>query len=198
MTGKQDNDQRPNSAELEEILSGCRAEDSRAQKQLYERYYAYGIAVCLHYGSNREEAEEMLHNGFIRVFENIGQYRGDSSFKSWFRTVIVRSAITYYNRVQKRKNRFTLIRRQWRQEEDKNLALKILEEEDVYLLLQLLTPSYRMALSLFYLEAYTHREIAELLRISEGTSKSNLFKAKRKLAELIEAHYPREYECFKD
>lgn len=186
------------SADLEKILEGCRAEDAQAQKQLYQLFYAYGLSICLHYGSNREEAEEMLHNGFIRVFEKIDQYLGVGSFKSWFRTVVVRSAITYYHGVAKRKRLSTIFQNQWKPQNPNNLALRTLQEEDVYLLLQLLTPAYRMVLSLYFIEGYNHREISDLLNISEGTSRSNLFKAKKKLAALIKTYYPKEYECFKD
>lgn len=187
-----------NSTALEKILAGCRAADSQAQKQLYQHFYAYGLAICLHYGSNREEAEEMLHNGFIRVFERIGQYRGTGNFKAWLRTVIVRSAITYFKKSQKRSKRFTRYREQYQPEKANNFALHALGENDAYLLLQLLTPAYRMVLSLHILEGYTHREISELMGISVGTSKSNLSKAKKKLAELIKTYYPRVYECFND
>lgn len=185
-------------AELDRIIEGCREEDAKAQKSLYKLFYAYGLSICLHYGANREEAEEMLHNGFIQVFEKIGQWRGEGAFKAWFRTVIVRQAINYYNRVQKKKRRLGLFRQQLQPKSTANLAIRQLQEEDVYLLLQHLTPVYRMVLSLHVIEGYTHPEIAALLNISVGTSKSNLHKAKAKLAQMIKTYYPQEYAHFND
>lgn len=186
------------SAELERIIDGCKAEDPQAQKQLYRLFYAYGLSVCLHYANNREEAEEMVHNGFIRVFEHIDQYRAAGEFKAWFRTIIVRSAINYYHRVQKNKRRLASAAPQLLQKNAYNRALKKLAETDAYQLLQGLTPAYRMVISLHVLEGYTHREIAQLLNISVGTSKSNLAKAKAKLAVLMKKYYPHAYESFKD
>ena len=176
--------------ELETVIRNCRKGRRKAQRQLYEHFYSYGLTVCLHYARNREEAEEMLHDGFLRVFDRLDQFRFDGPFRAWFRRIIVHAAIDYYRKHRRQQAEARLIPLP-HGESTENEALARLGEEDAWLILQLLPPAYRMVFNLHVLEGHTHAEIAAELGISVGTSKSNLAKARKKLQKLMGPFFSR-------
>ena len=168
---------------LPEILDGCRNQKPSAQKQLFEAYYSFGINICMRYADNREEAEEMFDDGFMRLLNKISYYDPDQPFDAWFRTVIIRSAIDHYRR-NKSSVAFTDIEEAYNIGYDEGLFER-LSAEEILSVVQLLPPSYRTAFSLHVVDGYTHPEIAQMLGINEGTSRSNLAKARIKLQELL-------------
>ena len=170
--------------ELNQIIKGCQKGRSKAQRKLYYKFYSYGLTVALHYASSREEAEEIVHDGFIKVFNKIPQYRFQGAFRGWFRRIIVHTAIDYYRKEKVYQEGARLISLNAKKTCVANEALNRLELEDAWKVLQSLTPAYRMVFNLFVLEEYTHAEIADELNISIGTSKSNLSKAKKKLRQI--------------
>lgn len=170
------------------LLKQCRKGNRQSQKELYQKYYSYGLSICLHYSKNREEAEEILNDGFVKTFSRLGQYKFKAPFKSWLRQVLVRSAIDYYRKYHHKEEKWQVIHIQ-QPSFVNNEALYNLSMEDALKLLQQLTPRYRMVFNLFVLEGYTHSEIAKLLNIEIGTSKSNLAKAKKKLKKLATTFY---------
>jgi len=174
---------RSRSLALPEILDGCRNQKPSAQKQLFEAYYSFGINICMRYADNREEAEEMFDDGFMRLLNKIGYYDPDQPFDAWFRTVIIRSAIDHYRR-NKSSVAFTDIEEAYNIGYDEGLFER-LSAEEILSVVQLLPPSYRTAFSLHVVDGYTHPEIAQMLGINEGTSRSNLAKARIKLQELL-------------
>ncbi|MEL6923187.1 MAG: RNA polymerase sigma factor [Bacteroidota bacterium] len=174
--------------QLIELLEQCKQGVRSAQKELYRRYFSYALTVCLHYSKSREEAEEILNDGFVKVFTRLGQFAHRSAFKSWLRQVMVRTAIDYHRKYHSKIKDWNIIRMSEAQSIE-NEALYNLSLDDALRLLQRLTPAYRMVFNLFVLEGYTHAEIAELLQINIGTSKSNLAKAKKKLQKLAAAYY---------
>lgn len=167
------------------ILEGCRKGKRTAQRSLYYHFYSYGLTVCLHYGRNREEAEEILHDGFLKVYKKINQYKGPAKFKPWFRRILVNVAIDYARKypINKLDGKVIPI------ESTKNEAIRQLELEDAWKVLQKLPPAYRIVFNLFVLENFTHKEIAAQLEISVGTSKSNLARAKDKLKSIAGSFY---------
>ncbi len=171
---------------LELILDGCRRGNRASQMKLYELYYSYAMAVCLPYARSREEAEEMVNDGFMKVFTRLDQYDGNMPFKPWLRRVMINTAIDYHRKHHKL-DRFDELQDYHARELSPitNDALENLEYEDVIRLLQQLTPGYRAVFVLYVLEGYSHQDIAEELGISVGASKSNLAKARRKLQELL-------------
>ena len=171
-----------NQENLDIILNGCRRGKRAAQKALYHHFYSYALTVALHYSKNREEAEEIVHDGFLKVFAKMHQFSGTGSFKAWLRRILVNVAIDYSRKHKKKVEDFKVIPID--ATSVKNEALNRLELEDVWALLQQLPPSYRMVFNLHVLEGFTHPEIAVKLGISVGTSKSNLARAKKKLQEL--------------
>jgi RNA polymerase sigma-70 factor, ECF subfamily len=174
---------RSRSLALPEVLDGCRNQKPSAQKQLFEAYYSFGINICMRYADNREEAEEMFDDGFLRVLNKISYYDPEQSFDAWFRTVIIRSAIDHYRR-NKSSVSFSDIEEAYNIGYDEGLFER-LSAEEILSVVQLLPPSYRTAFSLHVVDGYSHPEIAQMLGINEGTSRSNLAKARVKLQELL-------------
>ncbi|MBL7780764.1 MAG: sigma-70 family RNA polymerase sigma factor [Saprospiraceae bacterium] len=169
--------------ELQHILNGCRNNDRRSQKLLYNRFYGYALSVALPYCSREVEAREVLNDAFLKVFTGIGRYDEALLFTTWLRTIVVRTAINHYH---KHINDIVLY--------DMNEGLELSADDDflskmvandVVALIQKLPPGYRLILNLFALEGHTHPEIAEMLGITVGTSKSNLSKARAKLKQLM-------------
>jgi RNA polymerase sigma-70 factor (ECF subfamily) len=159
------------------IIKGCIAGDRASQQKLYNLYARKMMGVCLWYARSREEAEEILQDGFIRVFTYIGKFKGEGSFEGWIRRIMVNAALAKY----KNKSYLRPVVEYNSEEHETREAvspIEILEAKELVKLVQELTPGYRMVFNLYVLEGMKHREIAELLGISEGTSKSNLADAR--------------------
>ncbi len=168
---------------LPEVIEGCRREKPAAQKQLFEAYYSFGVNICLRYAATREEAEEMFDDGFLRVLNKISYYDPDQPFDAWFRTVMVHSAINHYRR-NKSPLVYADIDDAYEVGETDGL-LERLAADEILAVVQLLPPAYRTVFSLHVVDGYSHPEIAQMLGIHEGTSRSNLAKARQKLQELL-------------
>ena len=164
------------------IIEGCLAQDPKCQKLLYEHYFGYGMNICLRYSKNREEAEEILHNSFLKVFNRLDSFKNDLEFRPWLRRILINASIDYY-RVQHKHHHLSIENIEEVGSEEMPYPV-ISPNEDMLPLVQKLPPAYRMVFNLFVMEGYKHREIAELLSISVPTSKSNLTRAKVKLKTL--------------
>lgn len=159
-----------------QLIAALRRGESRAHKVAYERFSGRMLAVCMRYCANRDDAEEVMIDGFMRVFEKISQFREDGSFEGWIRRVMVTESLMFL-----RKNK------QWRQEipiddvtvePDYAWADTAIHENDLLRMVNQLPDGYRTVFNLYAIEGYNHAEIAELLGISEGTSKSQLSRAR--------------------
>lgn len=169
--------------ELQHILAGCRNNDRGSQKALYDQFYGYALSVALLYCNKDTEAREVLNDAFLKVFTSIDRYDNAHAFTTWLRTIVVRTAINHYH---KHLNDLEL------QDLTEGLDLSVEDDylskmavEEVVALIQKLSPAYRITLNLFAIEGHTHAEIAEILGISIGASKSNLSKARTKLKQLM-------------
>ena len=165
--------------ELQLIIKGCIAGDRASQAKLYHLYAGKMMTVCIWYARNREEGEEILHDGFMRVFTYLNKYKGDGSFEGWVRKIMVNAALLKY----RNKSAALYIVTEYNAElhdtsVDAGFASNY-DEKELMKLVQQLPPGYRMVFNLHVLEGYNHREIAEVLGISKGTSKSNLADARR-------------------
>ncbi len=170
------------------LLDSCEQGNRASQKELYRQYYAYAMNICLHYSSNREEASEILNDGFLKVFKNMGQYRRKSAFKSWLRRILINASIDYYRRYHRDEVSLEVIH--LREPTTVNTAPGQLNLDDVLRIVQQLPPAYRLVFNLHVVEGFSHPEIAKELGISVGTSKSNLAKAKKKLQNMLMNSYP--------
>ncbi|MDP4290628.1 MAG: sigma-70 family RNA polymerase sigma factor [Bacteroidota bacterium] len=170
------------------ILEGCLKGNLKAQHKLYECFAGKMLGVCLRYSANREEARDMLHDGFIKVFTKLNTYTGSGPLEAWMRKVFVNTALEHL-----RKNdvlRDTIDYEGIAEDLDANVDI----ESDINCneLMQIITsmpPGYRTVFNLFAIEGYSHQEIASLLRISEGTSKSQYARAKSWLQTKITSKY---------
>lgn len=167
-----------------EIIRGCCAGNIISQKTLYKCLSAKMFAVCLRYAHDYHTAEDILQDGFIKVFKNIEKYRGDGSFEGWVRRIFVNTSIEYY---RKKINMYSTT-------EIESDAIKTydgdvidqLQAAELVQLISELSPGYRMVFNMYAIEGYSHQEIADTLGISEGTSKSQLSRARLILQEKIE------------
>ncbi|MEL6143618.1 MAG: RNA polymerase sigma factor [Bacteroidota bacterium] len=178
------------SVELSQVLSGCRQGERSAQRRLYDAFYAYGLTICLHYAADRSEAEEILHDAFLRAFRYLDKLDQDAAFPGWFRQILIRQAINRFRSRQRKAAKEREFHQEQLETTVSNEAENLLSKDDALRFLQELPPAYRMVTTLYVLEGYTHREIAAELGIAEGTSKSNYFKARKLLRQMVERFYP--------
>ncbi|MGZ8538907.1 MAG: RNA polymerase sigma factor [Flavisolibacter sp.] len=166
-----------------DLIEGCLRGERKMQHELYQRYAPKMYGVCLRYAGNAEEAEDILQEGFIKVFNKMSSYRGDGSFEGWIRRVFVNTAIEHF---RKKTYLQPITETEENTIEGKYLSvLDHLAEKDIIQLVQQLSPGYRTVFNMYVVEGYTHRQIAEILEISEGTSKSQLSRAKIILQGLV-------------
>jgi RNA polymerase sigma factor (sigma-70 family) len=172
-----------------DLLEGCRRGDRKMQHELYNRFAPKMYGVCLRYASNAEEAEDILQEGFIKIFNKINSYRGEGSFEGWIRRIFVNTAIEHF---RKKIYLQPISETEENTVEGKYLSvLDSLAEKDIIQLVQQLSPGYRTVFNMYVVEGYTHKQIAEMLGISEGTSKSQLSRAKLILQDLVKTFIER-------
>jgi RNA polymerase sigma factor (sigma-70 family) len=172
---------------IENIIEGCRLKNPKAQRLLYEQYSARMFGVCLRYSGSYEDAQDVLHEGFIKIFNKIEQFQAKGAFEGWIRRIMVNTALEKY------RNRYKIINIQdniIEAEEQGNVELaENLTVNELMQFIQELSPKYRMVFNLFAIEGYTHSEISSMLEITEGTSKSNLSRARAILQEKVKKYY---------
>ncbi len=165
------------------LIAACKNKDRKAQKALYQFYFGYAFKICLRYANNREEAIELVNDGFMKVFNKLHLYEKDYTFKTWLCRVMINTAIDHY-RIKIKKLRMEELEKADKLGSKEDI-LSALQYQDLVKLVQKLSIAYRTVFNLFVIDGYSHSEIAEKLSISEGTSKSNLFKARQQLKEMI-------------
>lgn len=159
-----------------------------AQRALYEQYYSSLMSVCLRYAGSEDEAMDLLHESFLKVFRHIGKYQTGTSLVAWMRRIVVNTAI---DQIRKNNRRRT---------EDLDTAYDLstpdpdavsrCTEQEILAAVQELSPTYRAVFNLYVLDGFNHKEIADKLGINESTSRSNLVKARARLQEVLTAkHY---------
>lgn len=163
------------------IIEGCREGNSQSQRKLYQHFYGYGMSFAFRYSKDKIEAEEIYNDAFLRIFKNIDKYDSSYPFKVWMRKVVIHSAVDYFRKFKKHNQ--VISQDSLFEYADPTLPI-IDKSDDVLPIVQQLPPAYRMVFNLYVMEEYKHQEIAEMLDISIGTSKSNLARAKNKLKTL--------------
>jgi RNA polymerase sigma factor (sigma-70 family) len=166
---------------LEKLIQGCQEGKGKAHSELYKRFSPMLFGVCLRYSSDKAEAEDTLHEGFITIFKKIGQYAFKGSFEGWMRKVVVNHALEKY----RKRSKMTTV-------EDMKVfdgthstedSESDLNAQQLMELINELSPQYKLVFNLYAIDGYNHKEIANMLNISEGTSKSNLARARKILQE---------------
>jgi RNA polymerase sigma factor (sigma-70 family) len=169
---------------IDDLIRRCKSGERKAQELLYHRFASKMLGVCFRYAADRMEAEDMLQIGFIRVFEKIADYRGEGSFEGWVRRIMVHSSIEFYRKHHKMIHVADLEGEAQEQLVSPNITAS-LAAKDLMLLIQQLSPGYRIVFNLFAIEGYSHKEIAALTGITEGASKSQLSRARSLLKDQI-------------
>jgi RNA polymerase sigma factor (sigma-70 family) len=169
--------------EEKQFLAACISKERWAQKKLYEDHYGLLMGVCLRYSNNQEDARDILHEGFIKIFSNISKYRPGTSLAAWMRRIMVNTAIDYYRKAIRR--RTDDLDHAGHLDSDLPDAASQVGEKEILAAVQRLSPVYRTVFNLYVVEGFSHREIADALGITESTSRSNLVKARMKLQEIL-------------
>ena len=175
-----------NLSDTEQLIRSCIAGERASQARLYNLYARKMMGVCMWYARNREEAEEILQDGFMRVFTYLHKYAGTGSFEGWIRKIMVNAALFKY----RNKSHLRPVLKLDAYSPDiaeNNSVIAYMDAKELVALVQSLTPGYRMVFNLYVLEGMKHREIAEILGISENTSKSNLADARAILKKALTA-----------
>lgn len=170
---------------LDKIVERCKKGDRKAGEQLYNMFSAKMFAICIQYSKSREEAEDNLQDGFIKILESIRQYTGKGSFEGWMKRIFINTALEKY-----RKNRSLQVVEE---------VPEVMDEDDIgdnlsipsdvlFEFVNQLPEKYRLVFNLYVMENMQHKEIAAMLGISDGTSKSNLARAKDILKKKINAY----------
>tara|TARA_B110000977_G_scaffold201774_1_gene298523 strand:+ start:883 stop:1398 length:516 start_codon:yes stop_codon:yes gene_type:complete len=171
---------------LEQLIQKCISKKPKAQNELNHKYAGTMLSMCERYTNTKEEAEEVLMNGFVKIFCNLETYKAEGSFEGWMRRIFIREAINYRKKHELKWMRLNLL-------EIDGVEKNSEYEETEYLLSKLksLPKGYRTVFNLFAIEGYKHKEIAELLKIAESTSKTQFRKAKLMLQKLCKDEYRR-------
>jgi RNA polymerase sigma factor (sigma-70 family) len=168
----------------ESILKGCLRNDAVAQKELYNRYSPKMLAVCYRFAHNREDAEDMLQEGFIKVFSQIHTFRNQGAFEGWIRRIIVHTCINNLKKNKKFNESVDLIHATAMQVREESVP-SIVQAKQVVECIRILPIGYRTVLNLYAIEGYSHREIGSMLDIEESTSRSQYTRAKQMLEDIL-------------
>jgi len=166
-----------------DFIGACINNEEWAQQKLYEDHYSMMYPVCQRYATDDDEALDILHEGYIKVFRHISKYTVGTSLTAWIKRIMVNTAIDYYRKRTRRRVENIDTAHDLKLIEPS--ALSNMAAEEIISALQVLSPAYRAVFNLYIIEGYSHREVAEKLGISESTSRSNLVKARQKLKKLI-------------
>src|ERR1700722_2906257 len=172
----------PNYTESD-IIQGCVNGERKFQQILYNTFSGKMFSVCLRYSNEYNSAQDLLQEGFVKVFRNIEKFRSEGSFEGWVRRIFVNTAIEHY---RKQVNMYALHDSEVKYYEyyEEN-ALETLKHQDIMKMIQKLSDGYRTVFNLYVVEGYSHKEIGDMLGISEGTSKSQLARARYLLQRMI-------------
>lgn len=166
-----------------QLVQDCIRQKREAQYRLYNILAGKMFAVCLRYSNDREAAEDILQEGFVKVFQNLEKFRGEGSFEGWVRRIFINTAVEHFRKSTRLQTDLTLETVEVYAEAYK--TSDALELEDLMNFIQKLSPGYRTVFNLYVIEGYSHKEIGEMLDISEGTSKSQLARARYLLQKMI-------------
>ncbi len=167
-----------------DLIQGCIRGDRQMQELLYQKYSSKMYGVCLRYSGNLEDANDLLQEGFIKIFKNLTKFRGEGSFEGWIRRIFVNTSIEHFRKKVKLYN-VTEVQENTIEDYDLNI-LDTLAEKDIISLVNELSPGYKAVFNMHVIEGYSHKEIADMLGINEGTSKSQLARAKGVLKKSLE------------
>ncbi|GAB3914337.1 RNA polymerase sigma factor [Larkinella knui] len=179
-----------------QLIEGCRKGSPQHQEMFYKHFYGFAMAIALRYHPARQDAGSVVNDSFMKVFDRIGRYSFDETFKGWLRRIVVNTALDHYRKRVKQSystdpdhldSQAVLI---------EDAVISQLTAEDILKLLEHLPDHYRMVFNLYEIEGYSHEEIARQLNLSVSSSRVYLVRAKEKLARLVKRYFPNHDERF--
>lgn len=166
------------------ILAGCLNNDPSAQRELYNRYSPKMLSVCYRFANSREDAEDMLQEGFIKVFTQMHTFQNKGAFEGWIRRVIVHTCINFLKKNKKFSNSIDLEQADYLEVKEETMP-SVMQARQIIECIRLLPLGYRTVLNLYAMEGYSHKEIADMLDIEESTSRSQYTRAKSMLEAIL-------------
>ncbi len=170
---------------LKQLIKDCKKQDPKAQEQLYKLFCDKLFSICLKYSNSYTSAEDNLQDAFITIYNKIQQYKGQGSFEGWIKRVTINTVLQKY----RKQKVFEIIHDDQIEETNIEVDEELISLDYLLQIIQQLPNRYRLVFNLYVLDGYSHKEIAEMLKISIGTSKSNLARARNILKEKIEMSY---------
>lgn len=167
------------------LVKKCVDGDQRAQRMLFERFAPKMLGVCMRYSKNSEQAEDVLQDGFVKVFTKLSYYKGDGSLEGWIRRIVVNTALDQIRKNAKFQDNVALDDVDYKLELKGNV-LENLAAEDLLVLINEMPAGYKVVFNMFAIEGYSHKEIAQELNVSENTSKSQYSRARAYLKKKLE------------
>ena len=168
-----------------DILQGCIRQQPRAQRELFDRYAPQLLGICMRYAANREDAEDILQEGFVKIFNNITAFKGEGSLMAWMRRIVINTAITHYHRTLRYRYHSDINEVRENNYDEPAFGVSDFTQEELGKVIQSMPDGYRMVFCMYAIDGYKHREIAEALKIDENTSKSQYSRARRWLQERL-------------
>lgn len=165
----------------QDLVKGCIQENRKCQQEVFSRYAGKMLAVCMRYARHHMEAEDVLQDAFIKVFDNIGQFQFKGSLEGWIRRIVVNTALKNIDRKSFSKEQIGVELTHFEEYPSDPSAYSHLQEEELMRLIRQLPDGYRVVFNLYAIEGYSHQEIADMLGIQESTSRSQLVKARKLL-----------------
>lgn len=184
-----------NKAKINKIIEGCLQHNSKYQEELFKLYFGKMLGVSMRYTKDKDTANEIVQTSFIKVFEKLKLFDDNGNFENWIKRIVINTAIDFIRKSKKDhyvndlNEDYTLSSVDDIVFEEEELELSQIKNELIINAIQQLSPAYQTVFNLYVIEDYTHKEIAEMLNISEGTSKSNLSKAKVNLQKILKNEF---------
>jgi RNA polymerase sigma-70 factor (ECF subfamily) len=171
----------------QKLIDDCIGRDRKAEYELYKVTYSYLMSICIRYTRNQDKAKEVLNMGFFRVLTNLDKYKPEVPFKAWIRRVMINTLINEYKKEKIHYGNMEYVEDYYETDKyaDINNAMRKTDAEEIYRFIASLPPASQQVFNLYFVDGYKHKEIAEMLNISEGTSKWHLNAAREKLKELL-------------
>ena len=176
---------------FQSVVQACIAGNRSAQRELFKKYFSYGKSICLRYTASAQEAEEVLNEGFLKVFNNLENYDPEHPFKAWLRTIMVNTAISHYRKTRKyNDSRVSLDHFSDFDLEDSNDVVSQTAMQEILKVIQQLRPIYRTVFLMNAVDGYALNEISELLNMNAATVRSHYFRARQELQVRLAQEYP--------
>jgi RNA polymerase sigma factor (sigma-70 family) len=167
---------------IEDLIEGCKKEDKVCQRELYNMFAGKMMAVCIRYAKDRMEAEDILQDGFIKLFDNVSNFRKEGSFEGWVKRIFVNTAL---NKIRNKRYDFKEIDNISLNLSFDDFLIEKMSENDILELINTMPEGYKYVFNLFAIEGFSHKEIADSLGIEEASSRSQYSKAKKYLQQKI-------------